>query len=286
MENPTTNSGLRPQILPIWPGDAPGSVDWNYAEKEWYNPAPDHLRFIRNVTRPTLTAFFPDPARANGTAVIVCPGGGHHFLNIDEEGLDVARWLSGRGIAAFVLKYRLVRTPESDEAFTELVGKMVTEVGTLIDAMRAHGPLAIADGQQAVRVVRSRARQWGLSPDRIGIMGFSAGGHVAGGVALQHDADSRPNFAAPIYGALWDDIVVPPDAPPLFIAVANNDSVAVDPCLRLYTAWKDARIPAELHVYSTGGHGFSTRTQGLPVDSWIERFGDWLRVQGLLERAA
>ncbi len=285
MASHAENVITRPQIISLWPESAPGSEDWTYPEQEWFSEPPEHLRFIRNVTRPTLTAFFPDPSKANGTAVIVCPGGGHLFLNIDEEGLDMARWLSGRGVAAFVLKYRLIRTAECEEDGIAEIKKAFSDGIKIKEQVGQYGPLAIADGQRAVKVVRSHAAEWGIDPDRIGIMGFSAGGHVAAGVALQHDAESRPNFAAPIYGALWDEIIVPPDAPPLFIALANNDPIAVEPCLRLYSAWTNAGIPVELHVYSTGGHGFSTRTQGLPVDHWIERLGDWLQVQGLLDPA-
>jgi acetyl esterase/lipase len=142
--------------------------------------------------------------------------------------------------------------------------------------------LANADGQQAVRMVREHAAEWGIAPDRIGIMGFSAGAHVAGGVALQHESDSRPDFAAVIYGALREQVVVPPDAPPLFIALANNDEITTESSLCIYSAWKEAGHPVEMHSYAVGGHGFGMRKQGLPCDSWIDRLGDWLHMQGLL----
>src|SRR6266702_606686 len=130
---------------------------------------------------------------------------------------------------------------------------------------RQIGPLAIAGGQQAMKVVRQPASQWGLAPARIGMIGFSAGGRVTVGVALEHDAESRPNFAAPIYGALWEDLAVPADAPPLFIALANDDELAVDPGIALYCAWRAAGHPVELHIYAQGGHGFGMRKQGLLV---------------------
>ena len=282
MDSQSESFTTLPKIISIWPDGAPGSENELYPEQEWYSPPPDRLRFIRNVAQPSLTAFFPDPSIANGTAMIVCPGGAYHFLNIDQEGIDMARWFSARGVAAFVLKYRLIRTAERDEDFAVQIHEVFSGQEKARELMKRHGPLAIADGQQAVKVIRKRAAEWGIAPHRIGIMGFSAGGHVAGGVALQHDVDSRPDFAAPIYGALWEKFVVPPDAPPLFIALANNDEIAVEPCMRLYSAWKEAGLSVELHAYSTGGHGFSTRKQGLPVDSWIDRLGDWLQLQGLL----
>jgi acetyl esterase/lipase len=145
----------------------------------------------------------------------------------------------------------------------------------------------LADGQQAVRVVRSHAAEWGIAPDRIGIIGFSAGGYVAAAVALQHDAASRPNFAAPIYPAAPPDITVPADAPPLFLAHADNDTTlsTLDTTIRLYTAWKKANIPAEMHIYLKGSHGFGMRKLDLPTDTWVDRFHDWLGLEGLLKPA-
>jgi acetyl esterase/lipase len=142
----------------------------------------------------------------------------------------------------------------------------------------------LADGQQAVRVVRSHAAEWGIAPDRIGVIGFSAGGYVAAAVALHHDAGSRPNFAAPIYPAVLGDVTVPADAPPLFLVHADNDATlsSVDNTVRLYTAWKKANIPAEMHIYLKGGHGFGMRKLDLPTDTWVDRFKDWLGLEGLL----
>lgn len=181
-----------------------------------------------------------------------------------------------------MLKYRLVPTAVRDEDFFQEVDETFSNPNKMREVTRPIVPLAIADGQQAMRVVRQRAPQWGLVPDRIGIMGFSAGGRVTIGVALEHDAESRPDFAAPIYGALWEEIIVPADAPPLFIALANDDELAVDPSVALYSAWRVARHPVELHIYAKGGHGFGMRKQGLPSDHWIDLFGDWLQEQGFL----
>jgi acetyl esterase/lipase len=219
---------------------------------------------------------------ATGTAVIICPGGAFHSLAIDHEGMDVARWLSVRGVAAFVLKYRLLQTEVRDEDFERQIQANLSDRNKMREVTKQIGPLAIADGQQAVKVVRQHASQWGLAPERIGMMGFSAGGRVTVGVALEHDAESRPNFAAPIYGALWEELAVPADAPPLFIALANDDELAVDPSIALYCAWRAAAHPVELHIYAQGGHGFGMRKQGLPTDHWIDRFGEWLQVQGFM----
>jgi acetyl esterase/lipase len=218
---------------------------------------------------------------ASGTAIIVCPGGAFHMLAIDHEGLDVAHWLSARGVAAFVLKYRPVPTAMRDEDFVKQI-QSLPEPNKLKELTRQIEPLAIADGQQAMKVVRQHASEWGIAPDRIGMMGFSAGGRVTVGVALEHDAQSRPNFAAVIYGGLWEEIIVPADAAPLFIALANDHEIIVEPSVALYRAWRAAGQPVELHIYSQGGHGFGMMKQGLPADHWIDRFGEWLQLQRFL----
>ena len=269
--------------ITLWPDGAPGSEDWNQQEQESFAPPPVSFRTVRNVTQPTLTAFLPHSSDANGTAVIICPGGGFHSLAIDHEGIEVAHWLNARGVTAFVLKYRLFPTEARDEVFERQFQEYLSDRNKMREVTRQIAPLAIADGEQAMKLVRKHASQWDISPDRIGIMGFSAGGRVATGVALEHDADSLPNFVAPIYGALWEDITVPADAAPLFIALANDDELAVDPGISLFHAWRAADHPVELHIFAQGGHGFGMRKQGLPVDHWIDRFGEWLQMQGFLQ---
>jgi acetyl esterase/lipase len=265
-----------PKVIPLYPGAAPGSETWSYAETDTVGPQ-DTVRRIGNVTRPTLLAYLPDASSANGTAVIVCPGGGFRYLAFDYEGTDVAAWLNSMGVAAFVLKYRLARTGEEGEK----------DAAVMAERRKTVLPMAAADGRQAVRLVRSRAKEWGIAPDRIGIMGFSAGGYVAATVALEHDTESRPNFAAPIYGVIFSDVTAPADAPPLFLALADDDKTVppVANSIRLYTAWKKAQIPAELHIYSKGGHGFGMRKTPLPVGTWTDRFREWLGDQGLLKPA-
>jgi len=274
----TPSTSARPTVVPLWPGGAPGSRGWTQQEEESIRPP--NLKIVRNVTQPTLTAYWPESAVANGTAMIVCPGGAYHFLSIDMEGTDVACWLTARGVAAFVLKYRLIRTGDDLEAeIRENLGsrdKMTALMTPLL-------PLVTADGQQAVRLVRERAVEWGIAPDRIGIMGFSAGSGVTVSVALEHDASSRPDFAAAIYGGRRKDVPIPADAPPLFVLCAADDAMASPASVRLYTDWRAAGHPTELHIYSKGGHGFGMTEQGLPSDTWIDRLGDWLQVQRLLE---
>ncbi|HXN51485.1 MAG TPA: alpha/beta hydrolase [Candidatus Acidoferrum sp.] len=265
-----------PKVIPLWPAAAPGSESWDYPETDAIGPH-DNVRRVSNVTHPTLTVYFPDSSAATRTAIIICPGGGFRWLSIDNEGGDVARRLNSFGVTAIVLKYRVVRTGDVDEGGT---AKMAERRKTVI-------PLAIADGQQAIRVVRAHATEWGIAPDRIGIIGFSAGGYVTAAVALQFDAKSRPSFAAPIYPGTPEDVTPAADAPPLFLVHADDDKTVspMENSIRLYAAWKKAGLPAEMHIYAQGGHGFGMRKRGLPVDSWIERFRDWLAALGLLEGA-
>jgi acetyl esterase/lipase len=149
--------------------------------------------------------------------------------------------------------------------------------------MRKVGMLGIADGRQAIKVIRKHAAAWGIRPDRVGIMGFSAGGMVTMGVVTGHNAESRPDFAAPIYGPGFGETKVPDDAPPLFILCASDDGLAAASSDRLYAEWKAAKRPVELHIYEKGGHGFGMTPKGLPVDRWIERYGDWLAQRGLIK---
>jgi acetyl esterase/lipase len=266
-----------PLVIPLYPGPAPGSESWTQQQVETIGPD-DTVRRIRNVTKPLLFAYLPEKALANGTAVVICPGGGFRHLAIDVEGHDVARYLNSIGVAAFVLQYRLM--PSGDAAENDAAVKAERRKQII--------PMATADGRQALSIVRARAAEFGVAPDRIGIMGFSAGGYVAAAVALQHDAASRPNFAAPIYGAMPDDVTPPADAGPLFIAHADDDKTVnpVNTSIRMYTAWKKAGLSAEMHIYAEGGHGFGMRRKEMEVGTWNERFRDWLGVQKLLKPAA
>jgi acetyl esterase/lipase len=264
--------------IPLWPEGAPGSEDWMQVEEQTILP-PD-IKVVRNVTQPRLTVYPADPAKANGTAVIICPGGAWHFLSIDKEGTDVARWLAARGVTAFVLRYRLIKTGDN---LREEADKNLGDEARMASLMQGLRPLTQADGQQAMQIVRQRAVKWGIQPRRVGMLGFSAGGDLTVNAVLYNSPDARPDFAAAIYPAVFEDVVAPPEAPPLFLLCANDDDMATAASLRLYSAWKAVGRPVEMHIYSQGGHGFGMVKQGLPSDTWIERLGDWLRVQGLLE---
>jgi len=278
-----TQSSDEPQVVPIWPGPAPGSESWTQNEFDSVIPG-TQIKIIQNVTRPTLTVFLPNPAISTGTAVIICPGGGFHFLTIEDEGTKVARWLNARGVAAFVLKYRL--TPTGEDVFKQLQA-MIMDMSKYEAIVKQVDPLVTADGLQAMRVVRKNAAKWNVASDRIGLLGFSAGGFVVIRAATKYDSESRPNFVGAIYPAIPVDMAVPADAPPLFDLGADDDTLVppVKNEIPLYTAWKAVGKPAELHIYSKGGHGFGVRPQNIPADRWLEQFGEWLGVQGLLKPA-
>lgn len=270
------------QVIRLYPGAAPGSEKWTHQEKEYFSPI-WNTQVVTNVVQPTLTVFKAAPETANGTAVVICPGGGFHALSINSEGIDVAKWLQAKGVTAFVLKYRLV--PTGEDGVKDLMAK-INNRQKMNDDNAAVVPLAIADGLAAVSYVRKHASEFAISPARIGLMGFSAGGTVTSGVVFGYTPESRPDFIAPIYaylGAL-KEAAVPKDAPPMFVAAATDDQLGLAPdSLALYGKWLAAGKPVEIHMYSKGGHGFGMRKQSLPSDQWIERFGDWLQVQGLLK---
>ena len=291
----TTPTMGQQQVIHIWPSAAPGSETW--PQKEVTSSLPNIAAggpLIRNVTEPTLTVFLPNASGKSRAAIIVCPGGGFRFLSWAREGTEIAKWLNARGIAAFVLKYRLVDTGPTDEDFRKSVTEFLTLVGKigaspnamqggLLKPMREIALLAIADGRQAIKVVRQHASEWGIDQDRIGIMGFSTGAIVAMGSVRENTQDTRANFAAAIYGAGMDDVTAPPsEAAPLFILCADDDPIAARGSVSAYSKWKAAGYPVELHIYEKGGHGFAMNKQGLPTDQWIERFGDWLDGHELL----
>lgn len=272
------------RVIPLYPGKAPGSESWTWSEKE-ASQAGSH--FVYNVTTPTLTAYLPAPGTATGTAVVVCPGGGFHLLDIDNEGTNVAKWLQDRGVAAFVLKYRLVHVTGTDPG--QQIRPLLQDWDKFKAVVAPVVALDLADGKQAIEYVRSHAQELGVQPNRVGIMGFSAGGTVADGVGYGYSAASRPAFIASQYAylAVLPTQPVPADAPPLFVAAATNDDLGLTAqSVQLYSAWLAAGKPAELHIYAKGGHGFGTKTQHLPVDSWLDRFGAWLAQQGFPIAAA
>lgn len=259
----------RAQVVNVWPGAAPGSEGWTQTERTIEGTPVGTVVF--NVVTPTLTAYLPEPGRATGTGVVIAPGGYFVALAVSQEGSDAARWFQERGIAAFVLKYRIVE-------------KRGEGVPQNLD-MDAAGRYGIADGIQALRVVRQHAAEWGVAPDRVGMLGFSAGAMVAAGALLQPDAAARPSFAALVYGGPFGVMPAIPEAlPPLFLAWAQDDPVALRPVVRFYEALTAAGHKPEAHIFGSGGHGFGMRRQGASSDRWIDELYYWLEAQGLTRR--
>lgn len=274
--------GVAQEVIPLYPGTAPGSTPENYPEKEYFSKT-WNTDVVTNVTKPSLTVFKPSAELRNGTAVVICPGGGFMALSIASEGTDVAKFLAAKGVTAFVLKYRLAHTGEdATQEFTTLMA----DHQKFGEMLRKVEPLSVADGLAAVTYVRQHAAEWGVSPDRVGIIGFSAGGAVTVGVAFHYTPEGRPAFVAPIYaGGMPRETQVPADAPPMFIAAATDDTLGLAPqSVALYEVWMGAHKSAELHMYAKGGHGFGMHKQGLPTDHWIDRFTDWLELQGWLKQ--
>lgn len=263
-------------FIRLSPAAEAGSEGKQYFSSIWGTEA------VTNVTSATLSAFLPDSATATGAAVVVCPGGGFHALAINKEGTEVAKWLAARGIAAFVLRYRVV--PTGEDGVQELTARLKEGPGPKFTAYVAETvPLAVADGLTAIRYVREHASEYSVDPKRVGIVGFSAGAIIAISTGFLYTEASRPAFIAPIYGLAGEllERSVPADAPPAFIAAAADDVlIPVEESVKIYTKWIRAGKPTELHLYTKGGHGFGMRKQNLPSDSWIDRFLDWLVQQG------
>ncbi len=267
-----------PPRIPVWPGTPPGG---DAALVEQYTQMPWNERVVRNVARPTLQAYPAAAGTGNGSAVIIAPGGGFRFLSVDSEGIAVARWLSAHGVSAYVLRYRVMTTPAADEDFMDKLGELMAPLfnGAIAEEMKHYGPPAIADGLQALRVLRGQARQLKLRPDRIGFLGFSAGGVVATGVALQGAGPTRADFVGAIYPGPWDLSSMPKSAPPLFIAAAKDDPLTAAGAEPLGAAWQQAGRPVEVHLYEKGGHGFGMKQQDTDSDRWIDDFAGWLARQ-------
>jgi acetyl esterase/lipase len=277
----TLHASAQVKVIRLYDGPAPGSENWKQSEQEnrsnlW------NTRVVFNVANPTLTVFEPKAGTANGSAVVICPGGAFFALSIDSEGFEVARWLNTKGITCFVLKYRLVEC-KTDDPTSEVMTR-----GPLDQVVAPVVKLALADGNAAIGYVRKHAAEFGVNPERIGIIGFSAGGTLAVSVALNYTPETRPDFVAPIYPAYNWAIKgngVPADAPPAFVLAASDDPLGLAPqSVTIYQEWIKAGKSAELHLYSKGGHGFGMHQQHQPSDHWIERFADWLEVQGLLKK--
>jgi acetyl esterase/lipase len=268
-----------PGAIPLYPAGTP-KLEGGAADERWNSFAGDPV--VRNVTQPTLTAFLPDPAKATGAAVLVAPGGGFMLLSIKNEGWDVAKWLADHGVAAFVLKYRVNPTPEDETAFAKFGEER-------IGAAMKQGPdtppppvfqPAIDDGIAAMKLIRARAGEWKIDPNRLGMIGFSAGAMNTLSVTLAQQEGARPAFIGLIYGPMGA-VTAPAGAPPLFAALASDDPLFARSGTGILESWRAAGGKAEFHLYQSGGHGFgmhATSTARL----WPTEFLDWLGLNGFL----
>ena len=266
--------------IPLYEGVAPGSEGAKQKE-QWSKVREDYV--ARNVTAPTLTPFLPAKGKATGAAVIVVPGGGFVVLSMNNEGIQVARYLADHGVAAFVLKYRVRPTPESDAQMQADMAKMMSGGGRppADRPLPTTTPLALDDAQSALRMVRRRAVEWSVDPKRVGMIGFSAGAMTTLATALRNDPAARADFIGVIYGPLGA-VQVPQPAPPLFAAIAADDPLIGTGDFGLIKSWRDAKAPVEFHLYEHGGHGFGMRKQSLTSDTWADQFFAWMTANKLL----
>lgn len=275
-----TAQARAPETIRLLPKGASGSIGAMSAETTADEPPFGHV--TRNVSQPTLTVFRPDPKIATGTAIVVAPGGGFHLLSIENEGTGVAAWLASLGITTFVLRYRLL--PTNDD-FGQVLMRRLMNFTELQAATAPLRPLVAADGEAAVRYVRTNAARFGVKPDRIGMMGFSAGGAVTVWTTTAASADSRPDFVVAMYpGLIGDPLVVPAKAPPLLAMVADDDPLVRPESDRLVKAWQAARADATLVTFATGGHGFGIARSGKASDAWTGRARAWFEAKGLLKK--
>jgi len=263
-----------PPVVVLWPNGAPGSEGRSEPEKVRLSDGGE--RVVSGVHRPSLTVYLPDATTATGAGIVVMPGGGHRELWTDHEGHRVAAWLSAHGVSAFVLKYRLAR--EEGSRYT----------------VEEH---ALADARRALRTVRSRAAEWRVDPERLGVLGFSAGGELAALAAMRGEparADapdpieresSRPAFQVLVYPGRSQNILPTPQSPPAFLLCGADDRPDISEGLAsVYLRFKQAGVPAELHVYSGVGHGFGVRASNTgPVAHWLDRVREWMDGRGLLK---
>jgi acetyl esterase/lipase len=276
-----------PQTMKLWPGKVPGETGNIPAEGFVPAKAPQKgpSKNLTNISEPTITVYRPARDKDTGTAIVIAPGGGYNVLAWEHEGTQVAEWLQKIGITGVLLKYRVPRRPDQP--------KDQPPIGALQDA------------QRAVSLVRSKAGQWELKSDRIGFLGFSAGGHLTAWVSNSFDkrayepidkvdeVSSRPDFAVLIYPGgvvsktspdqLRPEIRVSKQTPPSFLVVATDDKGSLPSTLGYFDAVQKAGVPVELHVYSVGGHGFGMRQTGNPAATWPDRCADWMRKQGYLQ---
>jgi dienelactone hydrolase len=270
-----------PGAIPLYGNDTPGAA----TSENWVKFMGRDLA-VRNVTRPTLTPVLPARGKANGAAVIVAPGGAFMLLAMEHEGWNVARALADRGIAAFVLKYRLIPTPADEAEAGRFMGQsMMKEIEHPMDGDMLRQSLAPTDAKAAIAMVRANAVRWKIDPKRVGMIGFSAGAMTSRRVAIDAPAAERPNFVGYIYGP-QDAEPVPADAPPLFNAIALDDNLFPSKGFPIAVAWHAAKRPVEVHGYQTGNHGFGLGWPGTTTTLMLDQFTAWLDMQGFLKPKA
>ena len=275
------------QVVDLWPGKPAGDNAETICPEKLRDPikGSNAKKWLTNVTRPQLALFRPAKDKDSGVAVLICPGGGYHNLAWDLEGEEVAGWLNSLGITGIILKYRCPRRPG--------------------DPLGVPAPGPLKDAQRAVSLVRSRAKEWSINPQRIGMVGFSAGGHLVGATATNFgersyapvdDVDKvgcRPDFCIMAYSGyffppekqeLSPTVKAVPDAPPLFFVHAADDPVSeVEHTIMFHLALKKAGVRSEMHIYRSGGHGFGVRQDGGPCSGWTRECERWLRTLGVLQ---
>jgi dienelactone hydrolase len=264
------------------PFEKPAIVTWENDEKAYYSEI-WKTPVVTNVSVPTMEIFTPKPGTSNGVAVIIAPGGGLYALSMETEGNMVAKWLNEKGITAFVLKYRLV--PTGEDGVGELTRLSDEDPDKIHEEVSEVMPFSVADGLNAVSWVRENAPRFQIDTNKIGFMGFSAGGSVTMGVAYNYEQTNRPDFIVPVYAWTDEMPVQKPkkDAPPMLVICAADDPLGLaSGSVDLFTSWNKEGLSAGLHMFSKGGHGYGMRKQGLPFDNWIVRFYEWALAQGIV----
>ena len=272
----------QPGAIALGTGPLPGAK----ARESWHSQY--NSVFVRNVTEATLTPFLPDPAKTTGTAVVVAPGGGFTTLSMQNEGWDVAKALAARGVAAFVLKYRLNQTPADLAAYEKDQRERFSGARPMPrpdpDRMMANLQPQIADARAAFALIRQRAGEWKVDPSRIGMVGFSAGAMLTMTTAL-HGTDAKPAFIGNIYGPLTP-VTVPADAPPMFVALAADDPLFGNGGFGLIDSWRGAKRPVEFHLFEQGGHGFGMYPKPTTSTGWFDEFARWMAMHGWIKPTA